>query len=113
MFPEGARFGINKASTGAISEMVVCADLLKMGFSVFRSISAACDCDIIAMKDGRIIRVEVKTAYKLPSGSILCPKKKSQAGKHDVLAMVFLRENSITYKPDGVIQACPTPENVS
>lgn len=90
----------NKGSTGAISELLACAELLKRGYSVFRSVSPACSCDIVAFgNSGKLIRVEVKTAYKFKSGCIQCHVPKSQIGKHDVLAQVFLATGQIVFIP--------------
>lgn len=81
--------------------MLVCAELLKRGYSVFRSVSPAACCDLILLDgNGGMIRVEVKTAYKLKTGTIQCALPKHQQGKHDVLAMVFLADNSILFRPE-------------
>lgn len=76
---------------------MVSADLLKKGYSVFRSVSPSCSCDLIAMKDKKVLRVEVKSGYKNKDGKI-----QSQKGKqvdYDILAIVLHKENIILYKP--------------
>ena len=87
------------ASTGAISEMIICADLLRRGFSVFRSVSPACECDILILLNGKFARVEVKTAYLLPSGKAMYTLTKGQDEKHDILALVFHADNRVEYRP--------------
>lgn len=64
--------GIGTASVGAIAEYMVCIDLLKKGFDVFKSISPASNCDILALKEGRVLKLEVRTAryYKMSNGGI-------------------------------------------
>jgi hypothetical protein len=51
-------------TVGAISELVVCNALMRAGFSVFRSMSPACVCDLIAMRDGELLKIEVTTANR-------------------------------------------------
>jgi hypothetical protein len=49
---------------GAIGEMLAAVDLLGRGYDVFRSVSPACPCDLVAMKDGKLLRVEVRMAAR-------------------------------------------------
>lgn len=54
----------NRASTsfvGAASELVACAELMRLGFSVFRCESPTAPFDLVAYADGQCLRVEVKT----------------------------------------------------
>lgn len=79
---------------GAVGELTVSADLINKGYEVFRSVSQCASCDLIALRDGVAVRVEVRTAaiYK-PTGklcySIINPDKA------DVGALVTI--NGITY----------------
>lgn len=52
---------ISSSTVGAVGELRVAADLLTKGFEVFRALSPTCSCDLLAMKDGRIIRIECRT----------------------------------------------------
>ena len=71
---------------GAIQELKVCSDLLMKGYSVFRSVSPNCPCDLIIMdKEGKLKRVEVRSALKLKSGKL----SYSKAGHYDIIAGVF------------------------
>ena len=54
---------ITAGTVGAISEMLVCADLMSKGYAVFRALSPACFCDAIATKGDKILKVEIRTAY--------------------------------------------------
>lgn len=58
------RLDLPTATVGAIAEMAVCADLLRHGYAVFRAISPACYCDILAKKDNSILEIEVRTGFK-------------------------------------------------
>lgn len=86
---------------GAISELKVCCDLLEKGFEVFRSVSPHCSCDLAILKDGKLVRVEVRSntysAQKEPYNI-----KKLKKIKADVLAMVM--PDKIIYEPDIQIQ---------
>lgn len=63
-------FNLPKPTVGAMSEMLVCTDLLKEGYHVFRAVSPACPCDLIALKD-ETVRVEVKTGWSTPEGALI------------------------------------------
>jgi hypothetical protein len=75
-------------TTGAASELIVCADLLKKGFHVFRAQSPACPCDLIAMKRHGILRIEVRTGTRGNSGKLFFPFSGNDSGRSDVIAVV-------------------------
>jgi hypothetical protein len=82
---------IHPTYVGASSELLVCADLLLKGFEVFRSVSTNCSCDIVALKNGKLLRVESKTVAdkgKIPS---------ADKAKFDILAVVT--DGGVTYHP--------------
>lgn len=87
--------GLATATTGAISELVIAVDLMKSGYSVFRALSPACHCDLAVLRDGKLCRVEVKTAYLSATGKITYPAPLSD--RYDVLALV--RNDHIEYLP--------------
>jgi hypothetical protein len=66
---------IKSATTGAAHELVVCVDLMKRGWHVFRAQSPSCPCDLIAMNDNQLLRIEVTTGTIVKHG-IAFPKKK-------------------------------------
>lgn len=68
---------IPSGTVGAITEMVISADLMKKGYSVFRALSPSCFCDVIAIKDKKILKVEIKTGYVGLNGKVLFPKSKN------------------------------------
>ena len=87
---------------GAIGEMTACADLLKRGFEVFRSVSATCSCDLIILKNKKLLRVEVRTGTTNQiTGRISVPKTKLKLEKYDIFATIV---NGIIY------YAPPLPE---
>jgi hypothetical protein len=51
-----------RCNLGAACELIVCADLLRRGFSVYRNVSPAGVTDLVALKDGRVLRVQVKSS---------------------------------------------------
>ncbi len=51
----------NTVNKGVISELRVEVDLLSKGYHVFRSESPGCPCDIVAIRNGECIKVEVKS----------------------------------------------------
>lgn len=85
----------DRSSAGAASELIVCADLLWRGFEVFRSVEQHCSCDLLAMRAGQILRVEVKTANN-NRGHVSIRR---QAGQFDVLAIV-IKGKQIIYRPE-------------
>lgn len=90
---------IKIGSIGAIAELAVCVDLLHQGFDVFRSVSINAACDLIAANlDGQLCRIEVKSAV-VRRGSVRFKRHRFDRSKHDVLALVFLKEREIEYSP--------------
>lgn len=78
-YPHLSKTGI----IGAIGELQVCSDLLIKGYEVFRSVSPHCTCDLVACKDGKCYRIEVKTGVQYETGRIDYPKidyKKADIG---------------------------------
>lgn len=91
---EGYNLNLSTGTRGAISEIIVCADLLIKEFEVFRAISPSCSCDMIALKNNKFFRVEVRTTTLSPKGK---PYKVSKKGNYDILAVVH-SNNKIIYK---------------
>jgi hypothetical protein len=84
-------------TTGAIAELLVASDLLSNGYEVFRALSPSCSCDLAILKDGQLLRVEVTTAYLLPSGKLQAPKKPQE--KSDIVAYVIKKTKEVVYEP--------------
>lgn len=82
-------------TVGALSELIVCCDLLEKGYSVFRSVSPQCKCDLILLKDKKVLKVEVTTAILSPSGVHFQKIRKDR--DYDILASVHNKQ--IKYTP--------------
>jgi hypothetical protein len=90
---------LSTGQVGAIAELIVAADLLKRGYEVFRAVAFTCSCDLVALKNGRVTRIEVKSATRGDSPNRLNffrPDPK----KSDVVAVVIHRENLLLYIPE-------------
>lgn len=67
---------LSSGTMGAVSELIVAAKLLTQGWSVFRSVSPNCFCDLVAFKEGEKPRfVEVRTGQITKKGDITFPSK--------------------------------------
>lgn len=95
----GGRLPYKPGIVGGISELLVCADLLRQGYDVYRSVTANGECDVIAMRAGFMCRVEVKTGRRTARGETRYKLRANQTGLYDVLAVVFLQECKIDYSP--------------
>jgi len=90
--------GLPTATTGAIHELLVCTELLRNGFYVYRSVSANSPYDLIAIKEKLLLRIEVTTAYTILSGKIMVSKKLDRE-RFEILAAVVAGE--IVYFSDS------------
>ena len=52
---------LSTGATGAMVELIVSVDLMKKKFEVFRALSPASSCDILAMKNGKSYPLEIRT----------------------------------------------------
>ena len=87
--------GLSKGKIGAAGELQVCIDLIKKGYDVFRAIAASCPCDMVAMKKGKLFRIEVKSVTKRKDGSFVQPNLMNISA--DIVAAVF--DDEIEYEP--------------
>ena len=89
----------NPSDKGAWGESLVCADLLKRGVHVYRAISPSAPCDLMALVDDKLARIEVKTVTMSDHPSVFVKSHES----HDILALVF-PAGEVHYYPslDGV-----------
>lgn len=86
------------ATVGAVSELLASTDLMNKGFHVFRALSAACPCDLIAFNATGLQKIEVRTGRRLQNGRINCPFTLDVIDKADLLAIVVGNE-VIYYTP--------------
>lgn len=86
---------ISCGTIGSIAELYVSCDLLKNGFSVFRSLSPSCFCDLLICKKDKIYRVEVRTGYISGTGKLFFSGKKH--GEIDLFAVYERNLNKVYY----------------
>ena len=90
---------LQSGTVGAIHELEVACDLLRMGYEVFRAMSPSCSCDLAILKDGKLLRVEVTTGYRAASGRIQHPHA-NRAHRYDIVAIIV--QGRIVYQPEFV-----------
>jgi hypothetical protein len=90
--------GVSSSTTGAIHELMVCVDLMRRGYMVFRSMSPNCKCDLIAMDTVETYRLEVTTGYRGMDGKLIYIKKPADY-LYDSLVLVEA-DGRITYQPE-------------
>ena len=73
---------------GAACELIVCADLIRKGYEVFRNVCGTGAADVIAVKDSRIIGIEVRQSKHLSKNG--SPTGHSKKLRTDVLAAVVV-----------------------
>ena len=84
------------ATIGAISELVVAADLLQRGYQVFRALSPSSSCDLAILLGMNLLRVEVTTGSVSASGNLIYPKH--EVDNFDIMAIYV--QGKIIYVPD-------------
>ena len=90
---------LNQGTSGAVSELIACVDLMRRGYHVFRAQSPACPCDLVIMKGAHVQRVEVRTGNVNLNGTINYAKHRLEYHEYDILAVV-IRGKDIMYIPD-------------
>lgn len=86
---------------GGISELVVCADLLRRGFPVYRAVTFHSAADLVTDIRGRLIRVEVRSATRDNDGFLRFARP-TDASRYDLLAAVE-PDNIVSYFPEGLV----------
>jgi hypothetical protein len=89
---------LNTTTKAAVGEMTVAADLMCRGFFVYRCLSQTGPFDLLAYKDGKMLRVEVRCGVVDKRGQARCAMP--IPGRYDVLAVVL--RDSIVYTPDDL-----------
>ena len=88
-------------TVGAVGELGVCADLLRRGFHVFRSVSPNAPCDIVVLRpDLTPRRVEVRTGLRHSDGSITWAKKPTDTCDAYAVVLYVGAELQIHYIPE-------------
>lgn len=100
---EGEKWGrssdktISPGTVGAIAEIAVSVDLMEKGYAVFRALSPSCFCDLIAIKDNKYIRVEVRTGYKGTTGKVSFPLIPRDIDRQDIFAVYIRSLKEVEY----------------
>ena len=89
--------GVSPTTIGAIGELRACVDLLAKGYEVFRTVSQTSSCDLIVLKNGKILRIEVRTGYRSRNGKLRYTKNLEQR-RPDHYA-IALPGNEMVYDP--------------
>lgn len=97
--PLSKQHNISTTTLGAVNELRVSTDLMLKGYHIFRALSPACPCDIIAMKDGICLMVEVKTGFNNGRNGKNYMSPLHDGNIFDVLAVIFT-DGTIIYKPE-------------
>ncbi|SRR5258706_3016761 len=79
---------VSTSTAGAICELIASADLLKKGYEVFRAVSSSCSCDLIAMKEKKYIRVEVRKGSVGKNGTLYLACTRVSKERADMAALV-------------------------
>lgn len=89
--------GIGRITVGAANELRVAADLMFKGYEVFRALSPQASCDLAILKNGKLLRVEVRSGR--PSRNRKSPfwPKDKRPGLSDVWVVVL--PDQIIYNP--------------
>lgn len=86
----------NSGTKGAVGELRVAVDLFERGYEVFRSLAQCCSCDLLVLKSGKILRVEVRTV-PVAKEKWWRNKRAKDSGRQDVFAWVL--PDRIIYEP--------------
>jgi hypothetical protein len=92
------KLDVSSGTMGAITELMVSTDLLRRGWEVFRAMSPACSADLVISKKGVTLRIEVRTGYIRPNGTIYWPKKGTVPDHYAVVVMAL--DERIRYEPE-------------
>ena len=82
----------SKMEQGAISELTVCAWLLKQGYEVYRNVSFFGKVDIVAYKDGEYFAFDVKTARRHR------PKLKAAQLRRGIRPLYVLADETVVHE---------------
>ena len=79
---------------GGRNELKACTDLIEKGYEIFRNVCQCGSCDLIALKKGRLLKVEVASGTLSENGNINCSMH--DPDNYDIIAAVT--HDKICYK---------------
>jgi hypothetical protein len=71
--PESSATWTSRSGKGAASELIASVHLLRQGYHVYRSMAGTAPFDLVAYRDGVLLRVEVKSATMKPGNDRYAP----------------------------------------
>ena len=83
-------------TVGAAHELLVCVDLMRKGYEVFRAESPSTSCDIVILRNGSLLRVEARTGMYKVNKEISYTSSCLDKSKYDVLAII-MNDGNIYY----------------
>lgn len=90
---------ISPSTKGAAVELLVSAELMLTGWAVFRSLSPACFCDVVAVKGLATRFIEIRCGhYTMNGGVTYTPTMRPGATE---FAVVTLSDRKVHFIPDG------------
>ncbi len=106
------RVNLAAGTAGALAELTACADLLSLGWEVYRNVSPHGKRDLVIAKGHLVRSVEVRTAHRNPSGTVYYNRKASDCCDH--YALFFRDTRSVVYEPPlpqgSLRDALPPPD---
>jgi hypothetical protein len=91
--------GISSGTVGAIGEILVSGELMMKGYEIYRALSPSSGCDILAIKNDKILKIEVRTGYKTIGNKIAYFEKKTKGEQFAVI--LYEKDNyKIHYFPE-------------
>ena len=97
-YPERLNTDLSTATVGALGELAVSCELLRRGWTVFRALSPSAFCDLIAIKDGTMLRIEVRTAYRPASGHDRLLFNRKKHGEIDHFGLL-VNDSEVIFEP--------------
>lgn len=92
---------------GTVGELAVAKDLMLKGFDVFSSIGDCSKADLVALKNDKILRVQVRSTNTIKCGRVTVKAGKTTSGKmqwakqgdYDYVALYVLEKDQVAYVP--------------
>lgn len=77
----------NTSRIGTIGELAITSHLLNLGWDVFKEVTGSAEIDLVALKNGRFIRVQVKCQKLSRNGAVVF--KRALGGKEKFVGTEF------------------------
>ncbi len=74
---------------GSFSELIAATWLMKQGYEVYRNLSACGKVDLLAERNGELIKIDVKTAHTRKDGSFYRPTSEIKLQNAQNISILF------------------------